>query len=96
MPLSSTPDWRWPTHPPAILSELADGFSHDGTPDYTSLNYLGVSNGPLCINVDASQRSCNYAMTVDVALDQGGTVPEPGSLALFGLTGLALLRARRG
>ena len=74
---------------------LADGFSHDGTPDYTSLNYLGVSNGPLCINVDASQRSCNYAMTVDVALDQGGTVPEPGSLALFGLAGLALLRARR-
>ena len=74
---------------------LADGFSQDGTPNYTSLNYLGVSNGPLCINVDASQRFCNYAMTVDVALDQGGTAPEPGSLALFGLAGLALLRVRR-
>ena len=74
---------------------LADGFSQDGTPNYTSLNYLGVPNGPLCINADASQRSCNYAMTVDVALDQSGTVPEPGSLALFGLAGLALLRARR-
>ena len=74
---------------------LADGFSHDGTPNYTSLNYLGVSNGPLCINFDARQRSCTYAMTVDVALDPGGTVPEPGSLALFGLAGLALLRARR-
>lgn len=74
---------------------LADGFLHDGTPDYTSLNYLGVSNGPLCINVDASQRSCNYAMTVDVALDQGSTVPEPGSLVLFGLAGLGLLHARR-
>ncbi|MBC7455741.1 MAG: PEP-CTERM sorting domain-containing protein [Massilia sp.] len=74
---------------------LADGFSQDGTPNYTSLNYLGIPNGPLCINVDASQRSCNYAMTVDVALDQVGTVPEPASLALFGLTGLALLRAHR-
>ena len=74
---------------------LAEGFSQDGTPDYTSLNYLGVSNGPLCINVDARQRSCNYAMTVDVALDQVGTVPEPASLTLFGLAGLALLRARR-
>ena len=73
---------------------LADGFSHDGTPNYTSLNYLGVSNGPLCINVDASQRSCNFAMTVDVALNQVGAVPEPGSLALFGLAGLAL-RARQ-
>ena len=49
---------------------------------------LGISNGPLCINVDASQRSCNYAMTVDVA-------PEPASLALFGLAGLALLCVRR-
>ena len=75
---------------------LADGFSQDGMADYTSQMYLGASNGTLCINVDASQRSCNYAMTVDVALDQGGTVPEPASLALFGLSGLALLRARPG
>ena len=74
---------------------LADGFSQDGTPNYTSLYYLGIPNGPLCINADASQRSCDYAMTVDVALDQVGTVPEPASLALFGLTGLAWLRARR-
>ena len=74
---------------------LADGFSQDGTPNYTSLNYLGVSNGPLCINVDARQRSCNYAVTVNVALDQVGTVPEPASLALFGLAGLALLCVRR-
>jgi hypothetical protein len=77
---------------------LSDGFTLDGMIDYTSWFNLGVGGGR-CINVDASQRSCNFGLTVDLALDAvgdgGGSVPEPGSLALFGAALLAAARLRR-
>lgn len=76
---------------------LADGFSQDGFFDYTSQMYLGTSGGS-CINADGGQRSCDFSLTVDIALDQAGggtSVPEPGSLALFGAALLALRRLRR-
>jgi hypothetical protein len=81
----------------ALGDTLGDGFSLDGWTDYTSQMYQGVS-GENCINVDASQRSCNFALTVDIAPDQpaaGGDVPEPGSLALFGAALLAAAARRR-
>jgi hypothetical protein len=75
--------------------DLAAGFQLDGWTNYTSLFYLGVDGGPLCTNVDASQRSCNWALTIDgIEQAPSGEVPEPGSLALAGIALLALRRAR--
>lgn len=79
----------------AIGDTLADGFQQDGLSHYTSTFYLGTE-GPLCVNADASQRSCSWALTVDgLPQSVSGQAPEPGSLALAGIALLALGRARR-
>jgi hypothetical protein len=81
----------------ALGDTLADGFSLDGWTDYTSQMYAGVAGGS-CINVDASQRTCDFALTVDIVPDQadaGGAVPEPGSLALCGAALLVAAARRR-
>lgn len=81
----------------AIGDTLADGFQQDGFTDYTSWFAFGTA-GPLCINADASQRSCNWALAID-GLPAGdgpsGQVPEPGTLVLLGTALLALRRTRR-
>jgi len=75
---------------------LDAGFQLDGWTNYTSQFYLGLEGGPLCTNVDASQRSCGWSLSVDgIAEQPSGDVPEPGTLALAGLGLLALRRVRR-
>ena len=75
-------------------NSLADGFSLDGWADYTSQMYLGVGGGR-CINIDATQRSCDFALTVDLAAVGGAPIPEPGSMALLGAGMLAAYSLRR-
>ena len=77
-----------------VITTTSSGTSRTGQSSFSRTGPR-ASEGPLCISVDASQRLCNYAMTVDVALDRISTVPEPDSPALFGQAGLALLCHRR-
>lgn len=82
----------------AIGDSLADGFQQDGLAHYTSLFAYGVEDGSLCVNADATQRSCGWTLRVDgldAADAPSGDVPEPGSLALAGIALLALRAGRR-
>ena len=77
----------------AFGATLAEGFALDGFEHYTSQFYLGQDDGPLCVNVDASERACSFSLTVDLvqASDPpGGDVPEPAAPALFAAGLLAL------
>ena len=79
----------------AIGPGLADGFTQDGNADYTAVNYLGLppGSGKTCINVDTSQRSCNWAFTFSVT-PNAASVPEPSALLLAGLA-LLMFRSTR-
>lgn len=81
----------------ALGESLADGFQQDGLAHYTSLFAFGTEDGALCVNADATQRSCGWALAVDgIAADApSGEAPEPGTLALAGIALLALRGARR-
>lgn len=82
----------------ALGDSLADGFQQDGWTHYTSAFAFGMETDALCVNADASQRSCDWALSVDGLADPAppsGDVPEPGSLALAGIALLALRAARR-
>ncbi|WP_088283587.1 DVUA0089 family protein [Ideonella sp. A 288] len=63
----------------ALGGSLADGFTHDGQPDYTGVAYLGLP-GAKFINVDGRERSSLWAL--DLSIDPTH-LPEPASLGLM-------------
>lgn len=69
---------------------LGEGFTLDGNPNYTA-EFYGSQNGlPMCVNVDASARSCAFSLTVDGVATPVGEAPEPAVYLLLaaGLFGL--------
>ncbi|HSW05324.1 DVUA0089 family protein [Aquabacterium sp.] len=72
-----------------IGGTLADGFSMSGQPNYTGTWFLGDASRSF-INVDGSQRSSDWAFTLE-----GHAVPEPAAWSLAAAALLALGATRR-
>lgn len=68
---------------------LADGYAMSGQPNYTGAWYLGDDTRSF-INVDGSQRSSDWAFTLE-----GHAVPEPAAWSLVAAALLALGATRR-
>ena len=72
---------------------LSGGFQQDGLGTYTGSQFLGDDSRSF-INVDGSARSAAFALRWDLVLDDGRSLPEPGT-ALALLPALALLAVTR-
>jgi len=86
----------------SVSTLLADGFLRDADPQFTSV--FGCSNGSFCEGslVDSNNNAVEPNRTsawdlhfLNVANAQLNAVPEPSSLLLVGLAGLALMSRRR-
>lgn len=83
----------------AVGPLLSDGFSEAGRGNFTGTDFGGGTlDGLPFIDAGGNQRTNAWAfeiLNVDGATAAGGTVPEPTSLAIFGVLGIAGCISRR-